>query len=293
MPPEFLGDDCSFVSVDNDREAPRPLDDPAQYHFHTTLSSNNNLQTPTSLPESQPTFSHGTLPFITDHERYSQSNISLAQQAEDVSPLTRPDSNGPDHDRGSLEFAKESDRPFQSIRYMALATVINREEPSAFNGPAVVDSVVETNSTSAQLAQHVPSAASHNDTYMTCYSNFASEGPTHLSYHSYVDDKDPAAAFSEHRSTIQSTLQDAIINRYFRLFHPQWPVLHQETFQQNPGPPELLYSVALLGSLLEGDPTKLDALKALYKAVSWRLEVKIRQVRTITSITESPKINIH
>lgn len=288
--PEFFGYDSASVSVDDDREAPQPPDDPVEGDSYTApLPGNHNIQSTTHLPETQPAFRPGTLPF-TSHRLFPESDISVSQQA-DTSPLTRPDSRSPNRDGGALEFAKGADRSFDSIRDMSLATIIDHEEPSVFNNPPLVNSVVETNSASAQSTpstQVIPSASTRN----TSYSSFSSEGVPHFSYYSYLDNEETAPGFAEHRATIQSILHDAVIERYFQLFHPQWPLLHKETFQQNPGQLELLLSVALLGSMLEENPTKLDALKSLHKAVLWRLEAKMRQVCADMSISKSAKINI-
>jgi hypothetical protein len=90
---------------------------------------------------------------------------------------------------------------------------------------------MESNSISAQSTPAIPSTTTRN----TSYVSIPPDGETYLSYYICLDDDEAAAAFAEHRSTIQSSLQDTIIAQYFQLFHPQWPVLHQETFQRNPG----------------------------------------------------------
>ena len=50
-------------------------------------------------------------------------------------------------------------------------------------------------------------------------------------------------------------------NAYFERFHPHWPLLHQQTFQNTPQHPDLRQAVLVVGLWMMGSPYKAEAEK--------------------------------
>ncbi|CRG83351.1 Cutinase transcription factor 1 alpha [Talaromyces islandicus] len=109
-------------------------------------------------------------------------------------------------------------------------------------------------------------------------SNYATEEEqtTYELYYAIAEqEQDPL--YLVHRSTIDNIMRDESYQSYFGSLHPQWPILHHETFRRCLASAEVRYSIALLGALLDESPTDLPPLKALHRTVLMKVQEKITQ----------------
>ncbi|KAG7059023.1 C2H2 type zinc finger domain protein, partial [Colletotrichum scovillei] len=49
----------------------------------------------------------------------------------------------------------------------------------------------------------------------------------------------------------QEQITSRQLHNYFNMFHPEWPILHKETFISCPQPPELVRAVTMVGYWIE------------------------------------------
>ncbi|KAH8690289.1 hypothetical protein BGW36DRAFT_69406 [Talaromyces proteolyticus] len=139
--------------------------------------------------------------------------------------------------------------------------------------PSIVNSlpIEPLTSTGYTPGQSVGAQSSHPGDYAT-----EDEQTTYELYHAIAQqEQDPS--YLVHRSTIDRIMRDECYQSYFSLLHPQWPILHHETFRRCLASAEVRYSIAFLGALLHESHTDLNELKALHQTVVTKVLEKITQ----------------
>lgn len=78
---------------------------------------------------------------------------------------------------------------------------------------------------------------------------------------------------------LEATNRRQLEELYFRSFHPHWPILHQQTFQNSAQPPNLSIAVLIAGLWLIGTPETRNEAMSYHDAILTELNRKL--VRTL------------
>lgn len=199
-----------------------------------------------------------------DHEtptEGSQPSPTTTQQHIDDIALPTPSTS---HD---VNFNTAVDENFDIISPIKLNPLEAGDVPTpSFVNSALMDPIASTDYSPGQSMSTQNSNYAINEeqtTYELCYA---------------IAEQEQDPLYLVHRSTIDNIMRDESYQSYFGSLHPQWPILHHETFRRCLASAEVRYSIALLGALLDDSPTDLPPLKALHQTVLMKVQEKITQV---------------
>lgn len=88
---------------------------------------------------------------------------------------------------------------------------------------------------------------------------------------------------------LEATNRRELEEFYFRKFHPHWPILHRQTFQNSAQSPTLSVAVLIAGLWMMGIPQTRNEAKIYHDAILTELNRKL--VRILSAIEISPDLS--